>query len=414
MSAVNSATVVLSLHPLTYQPDGDDVVVGRTDIDSYGVFPPDGAELLRRLASGMTLDEAGRWYAATYGERVDLDEFVGVLTELEFLAPPAQAAGTGPGAAAPAPMTARPVRWQRLGRWLFSPVAGAGYLLLIAGAAVVMIVHPGLAPRTQHLFYTPYVTVLALTVFLGQLPLILIHESFHALAGRRLGLRSTLRIGRRLYFLVFETSLDGLVVVPRRQRYLPLLAGMLADLVIIATLTLAAAATLRPDGSLPVFGGALLALAFTTLVRFAWQFYFYLRTDLYAVIVTGLGCQDLHGASRRILGNRLRRLLGRPLVDESGLHPRDRQVGRWYSWLTLAGYTFSLGMLATVVIPATWRSLSMALARLVSGGGHDWHELVDSFVFLTLMVGQLLVVGVLAVRSRMRRRATATPTHLTS
>src|SRR5215813_14706271 len=70
----------------------------------------------------------------------------------------------------------------------------------------------------------------------------LVHEGYHALAGRRLGLNSTLRIGHRFIYVVFETSLDGLVAVPRRQRYLPMLAGMLTDVVALAALILAAAA----------------------------------------------------------------------------------------------------------------------------------------------------------------------------
>lgn len=36
-------------HPLVYLEDGDDVTIGRADIDSYAVFPPDGAQLVRWL-----------------------------------------------------------------------------------------------------------------------------------------------------------------------------------------------------------------------------------------------------------------------------------------------------------------------------------------------------------------------------
>jgi hypothetical protein len=42
----------LRLHPLTYLDEGDDVTLGRADIDSYGLFPPDGAALLQQLEAG--------------------------------------------------------------------------------------------------------------------------------------------------------------------------------------------------------------------------------------------------------------------------------------------------------------------------------------------------------------------------
>ncbi|MDI1461282.1 hypothetical protein QEZ54_09910 [Catellatospora sp. KI3] len=387
----------LRLHDLTFLPDGDDVVVGRVDIDSYGVFPPDGAALLQQLVAGVPPHAAADWYARTYGEPVDLDEFLGVLTELEFTAQDEVIADP------------KPPRWQRLGRWLFSPVGWVCHGLLLAAAAVAMASTPELIPRVANLFYTDYTTAIALTFFLGQFPLILVHESFHALAGRRLGLHSRLRISRRLYFVVFETSLDGLVVFPRRRRYLPILAGMLADLLVIAVLTLVAAATLGPDGKVGLLGAICLALAFATFLRFLWQFYFHLQTDLYVVAVTVLGCQDLQAAARRILRDRFRRLAGRPGLDLTGLHPRDREVGRWYSWLLLFGYVLTTATLLLFGVPALWRLLTMLWHGLTAGDGG---QVLDSVVFLTLMLGQFALAGYLAMRAR--RLRPAAPTHLTS
>lgn len=387
----------LRLHDLTFLPDGEDVVVGRVDINSYGVFPPDGAALLQQLVAGMPPPEAAEWYERTYGEPVDLDEFLGVLAELEFTADDAVAAPPAPP------------RWQRLGRWMFSPLAWVGYAALLVGALAAMITTPQLAPQVANLFYTDYTTVIAVTFFLGQFPLILIHESFHALAGRRLGLHSRLSISRRLYFVVFETNLDGLVVLPRRKRYLPILAGMLADLLVAATLTLLAAATMGPTGRVSLFGAVCLALAFATVLRFLWQFYFHLQTDLYVIAVTALGCQDLQAAARRILRDRFRRLIGRPALDLSGLHPRDRAVGRWYSWLLLVGYALTTAVLIFYGLPALWRLLTLLAHGLTRG---STGQVVDSVVFLTMMLGQFVLAGYLAHRAR-RRRPPA-PTHLTS
>jgi hypothetical protein len=201
---------------------------------------------------------------------------------------------------------------------------------------------------------------------------------------------------------VFETALDGLVAVPRRKRYLPMLAGMLADLLVIAVLTLIAAATVRPDGGVPLAGAVCLALAYATLLRFAWQFYVYLRTDLYCVTVTVLGCLDLHAAAQRILANRFRRLLRRPTADESLLHPRDRAVGRWYSWLMLAGYALSMLTLVVAIVPVGWRILDTAFSRFVRGG-QPWGHVADSLLFLALNLAQIAVVFTLVLRSRLRR-----------
>ena len=42
----------VAMHPLIFLEESGDVVVGRPDIDSYGVFPADGAALVRQLAAG--------------------------------------------------------------------------------------------------------------------------------------------------------------------------------------------------------------------------------------------------------------------------------------------------------------------------------------------------------------------------
>lgn len=383
-------TETVAFHPLTFQPDGDEVTVGRLDTGSFVVLPAEGAELLRRLLAGDTPTDAGIWFAATYGEPVDVAEFVADLGELGFVRAPGEAVA-GPPA----------VRWQRLGRLVFSPVTAVPYVALLAVAVVAMVRSPVLVPTYHNLFYTRYLSIMVVTVFVAQFPLVLLHEAMHALAGRRLGLPSRLSIGRRLYYVVFQTTMDGLVAVPRRRRFLPILAGILTDLAVLAALTLVAAALRRPDGTFGVLGGFLLALAYTTLLRVLWQFWFFLQTDIYYLVVTVLRCVDLHTVARQLLANRVGRLLGRPpRHDPADWHRRDHAVARWYAVLVVVGYGVSLATLVTNMAPAAWQAFGTALARLAGRGAGA--GLLDSAVFLALSVGELVVAGLLFLRERRR------------
>jgi hypothetical protein len=392
----------LRLHPLTYLDEGDDVTVGRADIDSYGLFPPDGAALLRQLETGTSPADAATWYREQYGEHVDIEEFLEVLDELDLVVRDGEeAAGV------------REVKWQRLGRALFSPLAWFAYAALVGAAIVEMVRKPAVAPTYQHLFFTrSSLTILTLGIVLGQVPWMLLHEAFHALAGRRLGLNSKLGIGRRFYYLVFTTALDGLVAVPRRKRYLPMLAGMLLDVLVIAGLTVAADALSGATGFGALAYKLFLCMAFGVVLRLAWQFYFFLRTDLYFLAMTVLGCNDLQTVSRQLLANRVNRLLGRRqhLVDEASWTPRDRDVARWYSWLMVAGYAFLTLLIFIAMIPAAIRITEIAVHRLtknlsvLSG--------IDFVVFLLLNFSEFLVAGYLALRSYRRSRATATAARL--
>lgn len=388
----------LLFHPLSFLPERDEVVVGRTDVDSYGVFPEDGAALLRELIAGRSPEAAAAWYTREYDADVDMDEFLATLRELDFLRVETTAAEDR-----------APVRWQRLGQALFSTPAWVCYALLLGAALAAYLADPRLLPNRHHVFFSPYLLVIELVLIFGQFPLSLLHESFHVLAGRRLGLRSRMRLGRRLYFVVFETAIDGLVIMPRRQRYLPMIAGIFADLLAVAALTLVAFLTRHPDGELSLGGQICLALVFTAVLRIAWQFYFFLRTDIYYLVTTVLGCVDLHTTSSQLLRNRFNRFLGRTdrLVDEDQWHPRDREVARWYAPLHAVGYVVMFAVLAFAVIPIGWRFLSTAFRTLVDGGATPM-QLIDAAVMLAINFGQLAIAAVMFIRERRRRGADKT------
>ncbi|MFJ8433881.1 hypothetical protein ACIQ9P_21535 [Kitasatospora sp. NPDC094019] len=380
----------LPLRRLVYLEEADEVTIGSPETDTYAVFPADGAELVRMLADGLTPREAAERYLSAHGESVDIADLVEALADLDLLRP----ADEPTAGAAPAP-----VRWQRLGKLLFGRPALAAYALVTVLAAIEMVRVPALVPRTDNLFFTTSYTLVVLVLFLGQAPLLALHEAFHALAGRRLGLRSRLSVGHRLVYLVLETSLDGLVSVPRRQRYLPILAGMLADVLAIAALTLIADAT---RGGAATVSRLCLAIAWATVLRLAWQGFFYLRTDLYVLLSTALGCVNLHAAAVDVLRNAVRRVTGRPPVDLAAHHPVDRRTARWYAWLMVVGYAFTLTMFAGVVVPTAYRLLHDVWLR-ITGQGSTAARL-DSIVLLVLSLAQTGAVVVLAVRERRTAR----------
>lgn len=386
----------LRLHPLVYLADGDEVTIGRQDIDTYGIFPADGAELVRKLAAGDTPRQVADWFAQTYGEAVDIEEIISGLSELDFLVRPDEEASS----------TTQPVRFARLGAAVFSPIAWTVYAVIVVMALIVMVDHPDLLPSYHRVFFTSYYSVIPVALFFSAIPLLLLHESFHALAGRRLGLRSRLSIGRRLYFIVLETSLDGLVAVPRRKRYLPILAGLLADVLSVSVCVLLAEVSRSSDGSLPLVGRLLLAVAFAAVLRILWQFFFYLRTDIYVLISTVLGCVDLHSAAKQVVANRVYQALGQPhkVVDLSRLHPVDRRATRWYSWLVVIGYGVSLTTVLSAGLPVLWRMATGVLSRF-RAADVPASQLLDSALFSAAVVLQVVALTVLAVRDRRQRRA---------
>ncbi len=395
------STTVLSFYPLTFVPDAPDVIVGRKDIDSYASFPADGAALLQLLQSGVGTEEATNWYFERYAESIDIADFLATLDDLQFLRHE-----TDGEVVETILVPSSSSIWQALGRATFSPVAWIIYAALFVYCLSVMIRFPYLRPSYSNLFFTPYLVVLELGLFLGQFPGILFHEGYHMLAGKRLGIPSRLGVGRRIYILVFETHLTGLWSVPRKKRYLPFLAGMFADLIWFSLLTITAGLIHGSGNPLSFLSGFLLALAFATGLRLIWQFYFYLQTDIYYVFTNLLHCVDLQQTTRQYLWNRVYRLFGRTdkLQDEEEWHPRDRQVARWYVYFFVAGYLFTIGTFLIAGLPAALRIFGLLVVRLFTHAAFNL-DFWDSCVFLLLNGLQLGIVAWIYWREVRQRRA---------
>lgn len=384
-------------HPLTFVEERDGITVGRADIESYALLPEDGVALLRRLADGATADEAAAWYARTFGEPVDVADFLDTLRELGFVREAGEAAAEPPK-----------VRLQRLGRIAFSPVLWLLYAALVAAAGAEMVRHAELRPHAHNVFFTSSLIAVQVGVALFQSPAVLWHEWFHLLAARRLGLASRMSLGRRFYYVVVETQLDGLRGVPPRRRYLPMLSGMLADLLLFSALVLVAAAGL--PGGLALPGRLALAVAYTVLLRLAWQFYVFLRTDLYYVITNALGCTDPHAATRAYLRERFRRL---PWVGPSDWRtgdwaPRDRAVAPWFALVTVGGVTAMLVTVSLWTAPLIWQFARHVGSGLTGGGTGDAH-FWDSVGSLLLLSLEIVVLPLYAGRKRKRAAAGTAP-----
>ena len=332
MSLAVPGRSTVRLHRLTMVAEGENVIVGRPDVGSYAVFPEDGAHALRLLDEGKSISEVVEWYEHATGETLDVEDFLETIGQLQFVLADDEHRARY-----------RPVRWQKLGQWVFSWPAWLVYGALFTAAVVAMVQDPDLRPSYASLFFTDQISLIPIVLLVLGMPFLLVHESFHALAGRRLGLPSTLGIGRRLYFLVARPDLNSLLSVPRRQRYLPFLAGILADVMLASLLTLLAV-VLRSMGSPDWCWALCVAAAFDCLMGVVWQLQFYLETDLYYVASTALRCTDLQNATRHQIRTQARKLLRRspptPLNDWSD---HDLRVARWYAPVLIAGYGFALG-----------------------------------------------------------------------
>jgi hypothetical protein len=108
----------------------------------------------------------------------------------------------------------------------------------------------------------------------------------------------------RLYIPVAETNLTQLWSVPRKKRYIPFLAGMLNDTLVLSFLIfLLWFSDLTPIlglESVTAFARLAILLLYYSLI---WQFLLFIQTDLYFVISNFFGCRNLYSDSWNFILN---------------------------------------------------------------------------------------------------------------
>lgn len=270
----------------------------------------------------------------------------------------------------------------------------------------------GVFAFTPELFPTPaedaFFTDIGLSaLLLGPLTMLTmaLHECGHWLASRAAGVRARFGVDRRAMLVVFETDLTQLWSLPRRQRYSPLLGGMAADVVVLSVFL--GARLLVHTGSWsapPLVDNLLAAGVYLKLAGLLWQCMVFLRTDLYAVLVTLLGCHNLWRVKTLMLRHAFRRLTPEQARELRQSSAADRRAARWFRWVWLAGNAglllwFTFFVAPVIVVVVDWAARDMAAGPL---HWSFWYGLLCS----AALIGPYILAAALAVTARAQRQRT--------
>jgi putative peptide zinc metalloprotease protein len=413
-SAPMTASDVLAVRALTVVAEGDEFLVGDPESSVYVLLPAVGVRLIELLRTGRTLGEVSSEAEREIGRDVDVVDFAQSLLELGF-ATVADAGGVEADQRVTRP-SRPPSRWLRRS---FSRLAWIVYAACAVAGIGLLAVRPALFPRASDLFFldTPARSLAALTVIIYALAAA--HEGCHWLAARAEGIDTRITVSRRLYFLVLEIDLTGLWSLPRRRRYGALLAGMAFDAVLLFALLLArfgdGAGWWRLGDSA---GRILAALTFVQIAALISQFWIFVRTDAYAVLITATGCVNLFRVNQLMVRRALRISTAEQERELRESHARDRAVARWYRWIYLAGLGTAAWFFVAYFAPATIRLavwIVSSIAHAGVGSEHFWEAVVlGGLIFSPRMITLTVALRDLRRWSERRRQqssAATVPSH---
>ncbi|WP_188197125.1 hypothetical protein [Nonomuraea sp. SYSU D8015] len=377
---------------LTVGFDGEAWILGRPDLGIFVAVPEPGAVFVTTLQETGSVADAAARAGEVAGEQVDGDEF------LEGLA----AAGLFEEMAGP---DARGrIRWiegvsPRAAARLFGRVGWSCYAAAVVAVLVILATQPDLRPSWEDAWFLPSPGVSLLAGLLLTIAFTALHEAWHWLAGRAIGVPAVFRLSYRGIYVVFETDLTQIVAVPRNRRHGVYLAGTAIDSVVLAVVL-----GLRLLDPPDVLDRVLAAVALLQLTRIIWQWAALpLRSDSYALLANALRCHNLYRATWLTTKGRLLRLTPEESDELTAMSARDRRIAGWFA----VPYVIGIAIM-------TWMFFAIALPLVISLGQWAWERLgsaaLGSFGFWeALLVAayaatELLLPVALALRERRLRR----------
>lgn len=405
---------LVEVQSFTRQEDGEDVVIGLPIVNVYLALPVQALEILDSLAGGKTVGEAQAEFAKAHGEEPDVDDLLQALEKRGFVRPYQSAGAAQPLRQWETNPVQGAVRYhfasipQSVAKRFFGPFPMTLYLSTIAAALFVAFTHPSLLPHRDslvfHRYRTAQVIVLSGFVFFT----LFLHELAHLLATKAQGVNSRMGISHRLWALVAETDMTGLWSIPKRQRYLPMLAGPLLDSFSAALLLLILFARSRHVFTLtPTAEQLCQAMIFTYLFRLLWQCCFFVRTDFYYVITNFFGCKSLMKDTNDFVKSCFLRAVGSPdRLDQSHIPLAERRVIHVYSVLWLLGRGLAFFSLFFITLPVLYQYLVSAFAVIQRGYVSDHFQYIDSVAVGALNLIPLVIGLIMWVTSIVRKRRT--------
>ena len=369
----------IQLAPLSIRKDRQHYIVADLERQEYYEMPEICVEAIRGMQAGVPLDKIEAGLRARYpGEEINMDGFVRQLRELGLLR-----SWNGQRFDPPQNLTGRnravSQGLERLGRVLFHPLALALYGLLALANALQLVSGDGLMPVYSDLFLSSSMTVNLVSWMAVGLTGVVLHECGHSLAMAAKGLPTRWNMGHRLFLPVLETEMSGVWSLPPGQRYVPYLAGMCVDQVLLFAALFVQTLLPETSGWAPVLRMAALHL----VLALGYQLLFFMKTDLYYVVENALGSYNLMENALAWLTNALpfRRAGERA---EPVIYEDERHVVRLYGLFVAAGAGVSLALLVFYLIPQLGQAVRMTLPRLALAPSEPlfWDAVVFYFQFL--------------------------------
>ncbi|HEY2531833.1 MAG TPA: hypothetical protein VGJ20_28550 [Xanthobacteraceae bacterium] len=352
-------------------------------------FPEQGLRILNMLRSGDNAVTIRSRLAGAYSEMVDVDDFVAQLTNIGFIYPQDQRQRVQAQMQTTTQATRRTFNVDpRIAKAIFSPPVLFCCLIIVLYAVFSALNNPQLRLNFNAFYTDTNRTPLLLLVLILSLIEAVMHECGHMLAAARHGIKSKYGIGNRLWDIVAESDLTGILTLPKSQRYFPMLAGVLVDILCASLLTLLIGILLR-YGASAFTVQVVQALVLEIVISITWQFNIFVKTDIYFVLCNYFSHPDLDRDARSYLRDLLYRATFSLFGSKTGADKfQNVFVLQVFASIWVLGRILSVLVLVGVFLPTMGKYVLSAVHLLRGPPASIWMA-CDTMLYVSITLAML-------------------------
>jgi hypothetical protein len=385
----------------------EETLIGRPDISNFIVLPTFAVEIIEMLDGGQTIGEVEAVFEERFGEPVDVYSFAqDLISDYQFV-------HTVDGEVVNEQVVQEDhLSWvsDRVGNFFFHPVAFALYVLVFLSGLVMCLFNRSYFPVYSDVFVSSSVTVSLVVAFASGWFFLGLHEFGHLAAARSLGVGSRLALSHRMMFMVAETRMSNIVLVEPKRRYRAYFAGMGWD---AALLGIGIWLQYGHDAGWWTLSAGF--LAFVRMVNLSWmmalafQFQFFMQTDIYYVFTTKFNCKNLMENTKLALRRLYRPWTEAEQEEWDGVSENEKRVISWYKWFFVIGAVWAVVMFCLFTLRQAIEFISRVYADMSKHDVLSWPFLDGVLLILITLVPFCVVVWswVRTWRARRAERAEA-------
>ncbi|CAG9610535.1 hypothetical protein [Pseudoneobacillus rhizosphaerae] len=380
---------------LSIQEDIDDeFTIGDPHTGEFLRVPKVAVDVIEMLDGQISIGEVKEAVSKKYNEDVDVIDFVMTILDCKMVY-------SINGKVLHTSINREPLLiLRRLGSFFFSNVLVCLYAVAFLAVLFLFIVNPASFPKFQDLFIYETVGISTLNIVVVAWILTLVHEVGHLLAASKENISTRIRLNLRMIWLVAETDMTGLWARPKNNRYVPFLAGMMWDVVIIF-----ACLIIQQVTNHPLIIGYSKLIVFLVLFAFLFQFIIFLRTDIYFVVSNWKNTSALHQNSLMFLS---KIILKKNLPEWDHLPEYEKKNAVWFGFLYGIGGIIAISLFLYFQVPPVLYGVSLVYKSITVYGidsYYFWDSAIVLFVFILQGIAWLFGLKT-SLRQRKERRST--------